>query len=59
MKQQNILVAGLGSTGLSILRYLDHIGASQVAAYEEQRTAERHPEHDELFPLSPDLAGSL
>ena len=32
MNNQKILVAGLGSTGISILRYLYNIGASQVAA---------------------------
>ena len=59
MNNQKILVAGLGSTGLSILRYLDHIGASQVAAYDEQLTAERQAELATLFPLFPALSGSL
>jgi len=35
MNNQKILVAGLGSTGVSILRYLAHIGASQVIAYDD------------------------
>ena len=59
MNNQKILVAGLGSTGISILRYLDHIGASQVAAYDEQLTAERQAELAALFPLFPALSGSL
>ncbi len=59
MNNQKILVAGLGSTGISILRYLDHIGASQVAAYDENLTAERQAELAALFPRFPALSGSL
>ena len=59
MKNQNILVAGLGSTGLSVLRYLAHIGASQVSAYDAELSAERQAELAQLFPHYPALSGSL
>ena len=59
MKNQNILVAGLGSTGLSVLRYLAHIGASQVSAYDVELSAERQAELAQLFPHYPALSGSL
>ena len=59
MNNQNILVAGLGSTGLSVLRYLAHIGASQVSAYDAELSAERQAELAQLFPHYPALSGSL
>ena len=59
MNNQNILVAGLGSTGLSVLRYLAHIGASQVSAYDAELSAERHAALAQLFPHYPALSGSL
>ena len=59
MNNQKILVAGLGSTGVSILRYLAHIGASQVIAYDEKLTAARQAELAAQFPRYPTFSGSL
>lgn len=58
LQKQNTLVAGLGGTGLSVLRYLAHIGAP-AAGYDRCLAEEKKQQLAREFPAFPMFSGSL
>ncbi|MDK4707159.1 UDP-N-acetylmuramoyl-L-alanine--D-glutamate ligase [Kingella negevensis] len=58
LQNKKILVAGMGGTGISVLRYCQYIGAT-AAAYDANLSIERETELKQQFPNFPILSGSL
>lgn len=58
LSKNKILVAGLGNTGLSVLRYCQHINAN-VAAYDAQMTSAQQQQFHKQFPHIPLFTGDI
>lgn len=58
LSKNKILVAGLGNTGLSVLRYCQHINAN-VAAYDAHMTPTQQQQFHNQFPHIPLFIGDM